>query len=365
MPYKQKNRWYTYFYDHNGKRVRRVIHIEGKDPSDITRKEAEQVENILKGKVYTGEKLISLSKSVSFDSLIDMYRQWCNGNHKNPERDEIYCKHLLSFFNGYKAEKVTEFAIEKYRSNRRKEGISNNTLNKEIKALKQMYSLAFRWNKIESNPVKDIKLLKEKIKEKRVIDDSEFRNLHNSASEHFKPILLFAFYTGARRGEIRSLKWKNVNFHRSTVTFVDTKNNEDRTLPLNTTLRDILLKLKEVSVCGNVFTFEGKPYLNEKAWTRAWRTALRNSGIDYCTFHSLRHTFISNLIVKYGIDIQTVMSLSGHKDINTLKRYIHTNENARRNAVELLENSINSEILANHPANSDVFEVANLSDKRL
>lgn len=52
---------------------------------------------------------------------------------------------------------------------------------------------------------------------------------------------------------------------------------------------------------------------------------------------NLRHTFVSNLIVGEKEDFATVMALSGHKDISMLKRYSHTQEEAKREAIHKLE----------------------------
>lgn len=91
-----------------------------------------------------------------------------------------------------------------------------------------------------------------------------------------------------------------------------------------------------------VFTTQTRePYISHTAWKRAWKTALRNSGIEHCRFHDLRHTFCSNLIVGEKKDFATVMALSGHKDISLLKRYSHTQETAKKAAVNKLGKDLN------------------------
>ncbi len=72
------------------------------------------------------------------------------------------------------------------------------------------------------------------------------------------------------------------------------------------------------------------------AFKRAWKTALRRSGIAKCRFHDLRHTFTSNLIVKEKEDLITVSELTGHKDIRMLKRYGHTREEFKKEAIRKL-----------------------------
>jgi integrase len=76
-------------------------------------------------------------------------------------------------------------------------------------------------------------------------------------------------------------------------------------------------------------------------WKRAWETAVRRSGIGNVRFHDLRHTFVSNLIVGEKEDFRTVMALSGHKDTSMLKRYSHTQEEAKKAAIKKLETRLN------------------------
>ena len=65
-------------------------------------------------------------------------------------------------------------------------------------------------------------------------------------------------------------------------------------------------------------------------------------GIGKCRFHDLRHAFYSNLIVGEKEDFETVMSLSGHKDLRMLKRYSHTREESKKAAISKLGNRLKS-----------------------
>jgi len=76
----------------------------------------------------------------------------------------------------------------------------------------------------------------------------------------------------------------------------------------------------------------------EKPYTlvrRAFLTACRKAEITGFRFHDKRHTFASRLIAK-GADIETVRTLLGHFAVVMTQRYIHSNEEALKNAVALL-----------------------------
>ena len=95
----------------------------------------------------------------------------------------------------------------------------------------------------------------------------------------------------------------------------------------------MLSDMKKDTCSEFVFTSpDGTPYSSSTSWKRTWSTTLKLAGIEKCRFHDFRHTFVSNLIVNEKEDFATVMALSGHKDISMLKRYSHTQEEAKRAA---------------------------------
>jgi len=59
------------------------------------------------------------------------------------------------------------------------------------------------------------------------------------------------------------------------------------------------------------------------------------AGIDGASSHSGRRQFVTQLAVR-GINARLVQVLARHKHLSTTQRYIDVNENALRNAVELL-----------------------------
>ena len=54
------------------------------------------------------------------------------------------------------------------------------------------------------------------------------------------------------------------------------------------------------------------------------------------TFHDLRHTFASRLVMS-GVDLPTVQALMGHKDISMTLRYTHLSSDHKQRAVRALE----------------------------
>ena len=115
-----------------------------------------------------------------------------------------------------------------------------------------------------------------------------------------------------------------MDFKRRTVTVraAYAKNGEGRSVPMNAVLTETLQKVRmnTLDVTGPVFcSRNGTPY---RSFRTAFERAIRQAGLTDLTFHDLRHTFASRLVMR-GVDLPTVQALMGHKDITMTLRYIH------------------------------------------
>ena len=110
------------------------------------------------------------------------------------------------------------------------------------------------------------------------------------------------------------------------------KNGERRNVPLNAVLTSTLKAVKMESTQGEaVFrTPQGKPYRNFRT---AFERAVVQAGLEDFTFHDLRHTFASRLVMR-DVDLPTVKELLGHKSIAMTLRNVHLLIDHKRRAVQ-------------------------------
>ena len=105
---------------------------------------------------------------------------------------------------------------------------------------------------------------------------------------------------------------------------------------MNKTVLNIMKQLKENSKSEYVFpnksNYKFYPDTISKYFKRAVRLAKLSEAIH---FHTLRHSFASNLVRK-GVSLYIVKELLGHQDISTTQIYAHLDNSALVNAVELL-----------------------------
>jgi integrase len=159
--------------------------------------------------------------------------------------------------------------------------------------------------------------------------------LIDECDPHLRPIVITAFNTGMRKGEILSLTWEQVDLRHGFLLLNVTKSGDRREIPINQTLRDTLMAIPRHITSPYVFWQgeDGRRYGDVK---KSFRSALRRAGIKDFTFHDLRHTTGSHLVMA-GVDITTVKELLGHKTLSMTMRYAHLAPDHKAKAVTLLE----------------------------
>ena len=144
-----------------------------------------------------------------------------------------------------------------------------------------------------------------------ILTHKQYNDLVGSCSDYIRDLVIMLYETGARYGELASLNHDNVKLDQRTIKFVDTKNGEDRTIPINDTVLDIL---KRYRFGPTVFNVEyGKFYEH-------FCRARKKVNLEFFRAHDLRACFITNALLS-GMTIPKVAVLSGHKDWKMLKRY--------------------------------------------
>ena len=175
--------------------------------------------------------------------------------------------------------------------------------------------------------------------------------LENKKLYHFG--ILISLYTGLRLGEIIALKWQNVDF-KNMLIYIDKsagtiyRNHKTltiesspktlssiRVIPISRSLLNLLKILKQHSLIDYVIASHNNKQVAPRAYQKSFDNLLKKLHIKHYGFHSLRHTFATRLL-ENGVDIKTISELLGHSSPTiTLNRYVHTNLQNKRKAMEL------------------------------
>lgn len=147
-----------------------------------------------------------------------------------------------------------------------------------------------------------------------------------SANPYLYTVVVLCLSTGARKMEIMSLTWEQVDFHRGVIILHETKNGERRALPLVGKAHALLLTHRKIHYLGSNLLFPSKHDRTKPVDLRApWEAALKAAEIDTFRFHDLRHSAASYLAMN-GATMAEIAEVLGHKTLQMVKRYAHLSE---------------------------------------
>lgn len=151
-----------------------------------------------------------------------------------------------------------------------------------------------------------------------------------ASSDELRPVIQFALLTGMRVGEISGLDWERVDLEGCTARLPDTKTGKPRSVPL---VKDAVDLLKAVPTHekgkGAVFLLAGRRLIErgEKRpydrYGNPWAEICEKAAVTRATFHSTRHTFASNYVMRGG-KLFDLLSICGWSDYAMVQeRYGH------------------------------------------
>jgi len=307
-------------------------------------------------KVKLPEKLNR--RVVPFSELCDDAKKYTQANNEGHESDTYRIDALKKEFGERNAETIR---IAEFRRWFDSQTWKPGTYNRCRTVLFSIYRLGMENGKVTVNPARILK--RRKVSDDRVRFLNQFPPLEtkieylkafnteegrlravveNEYPQHLDELVI-AMNTGMRRKEqyIR-LDWSCVDLTRKDLAVPQSKNGEGRHISLNADARDAFDRLRTrkigndavpIQMEGPIFVGRaGEPLLSARHW---FEDAIEKAGIKDFTWHDLRHTFASRLVMA-GVDITTVAALMGHKKIQMTMRYAHLAPAHKLDAVERL-----------------------------
>lgn len=203
---------------------------------------------------------------------------------------------------------------------------------------------------------KDVEILTEK--EIKIIKEY----IHDT---DFELLFLLDLATGLRQGELLALDWEHIDLKNKTIrieksvkevyvydddehkhieTIFQTPKtlNSFRTVTVPNVIIDVLKK--EKSQKGLLFHDVEGNALKGKNISTKWRKILKDCNIPHKKFHSIRHTYAS-MLLKNGVDVETVAELMGHSAINITQIYLHSSSKQKQKSVNKLNNLLKTNVI--------------------
>lgn len=219
---------------------------------------------------------------------------------------------------------------------------SNATVNRYMAALSTALTTATNeWGWLEENPMFKVKKKVEPRGRVRYLTVKEKERLleacQNCSNKNLYIVVVLALTTGARLSEIMHLKWENVDLKRKMIYFLDTKNDDRRSVPLSKKALELLNEHSKVRKINTKYVFSGKKDNKPVELKRRWEKAVEDAGLKDFRFHDLRHTAASYLAMN-GATLMDLSHILGHKTLQMVKRYSHLTDQHTAKLIEKTSN---------------------------
>jgi len=373
---KRGKTWHTHFFV-DGQRYRQSL--ETSDWREAQSKEKELIAQALQGKLAPASQHFSkLTVPQAIDRYLEDRAAHVQASSKESESD--HAKPLRKYFPATPVARIDAEMILAYVRERTAAGLSNTTVNMEIGILRRILKRAKRWHFVED----EIPRLPERRDIGRALQPEEklrLLKLAQSRPEWETACLasILALNTTMRGGEVRQLRWRDIDFLDCSLVIRRSKTRAgERLIPLNINAYNAVLRLRERAQAlfdselqSDWYVFpSGEGYSKPdptkpmRGWRSAWRTLTRMINCPKCgelqnpsqtcvgetcghdiskvksplaglRFHDLRHHAITELAESQASD-RTIMSIAGHVSQRMLAHYSHVRVEAKRKALDAL-----------------------------
>ena len=294
--------------------------------------------------------------------LAEHYDPWLLEHHKRGKETAQRLRAVFVDLLDTKLADLNAWTIEKWRTARLKAPHAKpSTVNSHLTMLKAALGRAVAWGLLPAHPLADVKPLKadktgrvrylsagEETRLREALDArDETRRKRRAAANawrrergyaewpadgagHLTPIVRLAINSGMRKGEIFNLRWPDVDLDRALATVrgegigeEGAKSKQTRYLPLNSDAVTALRAWQSHAGDLSGYVFPGRA-AGERLddVKKGWAPVVKAAQLVNFTFHDLRHTFASKLVMA-GVDLNTVRELLGHADLKMTLRYAH------------------------------------------
>jgi integrase len=209
---------------------------------------------------------------------------------------------------------------------------AESTIRGYLVSLSAAFTHAIHAKWLRDNPVSEVPNKPSKQARKkdfRLIDaERELPRFLETCNEVEPELLRFCLAlleTGARRGEMLAVRWRDIDLKSGMITIWKAKGGKRRTVHVRRLALEVLRERYEElepGLDGKVFWPELEGERRPRHASYVFDKARKLSGIEV-TIHGLRHAFASYLIMS-GTDLKTVSTLLGHSSIDvTADVYSH------------------------------------------
>jgi integrase len=357
------------FINHNGKRKSKRIGTDEGVANEVAEK--------IKAKLILGElKVETINQpSPTFKELAELWlalpHDWKESTKESYESNLKL--HVYPVLGKRRIDQITRKDLKAFLDNLLIKGLSRSTVALVKAPISGILSYSVESEEIESNPMNDLKLKhKKRAFNVEPLTETEVDQLLDQANNfmdgYYYPHFLCALRTGLRIGEMKALKWKDVDFEkrqievkrscrrgRITGTKTDRRRRVDMTPYLTETLKELRTNQKRFALRNGrpvpewVFANKKGEIFGRVPFENALNQCLKKAELRRIRIHDLRHTYATIRLMR-GHNVGDVSYQLGHSSIKmTYDVYAHWIPGHHKSEVDDLDN-MHSNAPHTHPA---------------
>ena len=250
----------------------------------------------------------------------------------------IYNTHLRERIGSYRLEDLSNAVFDVWVREQIIAGYQRSTVNKHIFLVNRMLGLARHWGFIEhSKDLVNIQRLVLGDYKQRFLSEDEIarllREAERSTHPHIYNVIRILLLTGARKGEVRTMCWGDIDAAKRLWTVPRSKNGRSRRIFLSTAAMQLIDECTAnaqrlgLGTDSKAYVFTNPRTLTAyQSFYAVWHVIRAAADLPELRIHDLRHTYASILVNK-GVSLYEVQTLLGHSSIQMTQRYAHLQPN--------------------------------------
>ena len=278
--------------------------------------------------------------------LSEIWDDWLEVHAKPRKKtwkdDERQYNKYLAPFHSLRLSSLTAAKIAKWHAKTGRDA-GHVQANRAKSLLSTLLNYAVKFNLLSVNPVKSVPSFPEKSRE-RFLLPSEMKAFFDALAKVGEPwhdFFQIALFTGARRGNVASMEWAEIDFERMTWTIPGekTKNGNPAIIALSPPAVMILRERLAVTTSTKyVFPSHGKSGHVVEPKT-AWAIVRDTSGLKDLRMHDLRRS-LGSWQATAGASLAVIGQSLGHKSLQSTQVYSRLQLDPVRESVEQATNAM-------------------------
>jgi len=304
IAYASGRKQFTLRYLMDGRRKTFKIGDYGKLTPDAARDKAKELFGKIAKSIDPQVEQAATDALPTMGEWIDTYLEDVRQRKKRPDSDERYLGWAKARYGKKRIDKVTRTDVHTHMQQLKKLGRTNTTANRYHASVRSCLNEACREGHIQYNVSANIRHYPEPTPRSRVLTDKEMESMLaaiDGLDDSFvQTALHMLIETGARKSEVLSAAWNDIQFEDGLWRLPDTKSGKPQIVPLSA---NIMAQLRLLPHAGDWLYPAGTGDGHRQDIKRHWDKVRKAAGIPDVKLHDVRRTFGLHVTRSAGLHV--------------------------------------------------------------